>query len=54
MLDRISDRNRLTIGEGVETTLAARQLGLAPASERHKHSRRMLGVVADAAMMLTA
>jgi hypothetical protein len=31
MIDQVGDRNRLTVGEDVETTLAARQLGLAPA-----------------------
>ena len=31
MIDQVGDRNRLTVGEDVESTLAARQLGLAPA-----------------------
>jgi hypothetical protein len=30
-LDQVNETTRLTIGEGVETTLAARQLGLGPA-----------------------
>ena len=31
MIDQVGDRNRLTIGEDVEFTLVARQLGLRPA-----------------------
>ena len=53
MIDQVGDRNRLTIGEDVESTLAARQLGVAAAWAANVWYQTILGEAGKPSMIMS-
>ena len=53
MIDQVGDRNRLTIGEDVETAMASRQLGPAPAWSPNVWYETILGEAGKPSMIMS-